>query len=267
MEFNLNDFVTTRSAPGIKWIDIVGYEKAGKTKTLVELSKHIPSLYVDFDLQGTKPYEGQFIQVAPTASVEGAARIISLVDFINKIMPNMEHMGKKILILDPINEFVDMVKDQLLAQFGVSDLADYKVTGMGNGWTILYNKIQTYFQTYFKAFDLVITVTHLKLDKYFAGDIAAIQGAKLDLVGKTQQFVQRNADVHLVFTSKKNEHGKWVTLINEDTANSMISVPLGCRDYKFLERLETGEDLIREVGKMFGKEIVISYSPNKEITL
>jgi len=267
MTFNIDEFVTNRTAPGIKWIDIVGYEKAGKTKTLVELAKHVPSLYVDFDIRGTKPYEGQFLQVGANGSEKKNDKIVPLVDFITKIMPHMHEMDKKILILDPVNEFVDMVKDQLMMQFGVDDLANYKVAGIGNGWNVLYSKISGYFQTFFKAYDLVITVTHLKLDKYSYGDTATIQGAKLDLTGKTLNFVQRNADAHLVFTAKKDEHGKWLTLVNEDTSSTMINIPLGCRDYKFLTRIETGEDLIREIGKMFGKDINISVSEQKEIIL
>lgn len=266
-DFDLNDIITTRVAPGIKWINIVGYEKAGKTRALVELAKHIPSLYVDLDFIGTKPYKGNFLRVGNETRLDGGEPVVGIVDFVSKVMPRMESMNKKILILDPVNEFVELIKSQLMSQFKVDDLKDYSVKGIGNGWVILYSKIQNYFQQFFKAFPLVITVTHLKLDKYFAGDVAAIQGAQLDLTGKTQQYVQRNADAHLVFTAREHEKGRWTTFVNEDNAMSMIKVPLGSRDYEFLKHVVTADDLIVEIGKMFGMDIVVSYPEPEAIRL
>jgi len=268
MTFNIDDYITTQTSPQLKWINIVGYEKAGKTKTLMELSKHLNTLYVDFDIvAGTKPYTGKVLRVGQPSHLPGE-RNISVVDFITQVIPEMKNMNKQILILDPVNEFVELVREQLMTQFGIDDLKNYRLAGVGNGWTVLYSKIQDYFQEFFAAFPIVITVTHLKLDKYFAGDVAAIQGAQLDLVGKIQQYVQRNADAHLVFTSKKDEHGKWMSVINEENSTSMIQVPLGCRDFAFLKRVTTGDDLIREIGLMFNKEIIIQNDqPLQEIKL
>lgn len=267
MPFSIEEMLTVTENPQIKWINIVGYEKAGKTKTLMELAKHIDCLYVDFDIvAGTKPYPGSVLRVGEPSYLPGE-KVVSVVDFITKVIPEMHKLNKKILILDPVNEFVDMVKDQLMGQFGVDDLKNYKMAGVGNGWNILYAKIQNYFAQFFAAFPLIITVSHLKLDKYFSGDTAAIQGAQLDFPGKTQQYVQRNADAHFVFTSKKDEHGKWMSMINEENSASMIQVPLGCRDFEFVHRVNTGDDLIIEIGKMFGKDITLTQPSRQEIKL
>ena len=225
----------------ISWMNIAGYQKSGKTTTLIELLKHVPGVLVDFE-KGTKAYKGKFIKI-------GENNLKMFFDFIEDCKRNRDH-GIEILVLDPFTKLVSMYTDHLMVKYNVSNLSDKKIAGVGNGWTILYQRFYKLMSDLWELFPLVLTVSHLKLDNNFT-DSKAVKIADLDLVGKLKNFVHREVDAHMVFTGGKDDEGSFITKVNDDSNSEIIQVPLGHRRYDFIENIRTNEDFIVEIAKLF----------------
>jgi hypothetical protein len=261
MTMDLSKYLTVSHTPTIKWIGVEGYDKSGKTKALIELSRHIPTLYVDFE-KGTGPYTGaEVLHVSP----EGGGGTISVKDFVNDVATQFASNNKyRILVLDPFTTFANYVMDALMKKMNVNNLADYTEKGIGNGWNVYYDKMISFMTKCMASFDLVITVSHLKLSEHYVTDAKKISIADVDLVGQFKQYVKRTANANFIFTSKVID-GKYTTLINNDKDGDVIRTLLGSRDYPFIQRINNEEDFLRELCLMFDIEYKPSLSERKEV--
>jgi len=241
----LDKYEQRNETPKIKWIDISGYTKSGKTSTLVELAKHVKLLHVDCE-NGTKPYIGNFCHIT-------ANNLADLPRLLQEAKQHPDQFDHVICVIDPWTKLVSMIADGLLKSSGKDNLKDISQAGVGNGWTLLYQKVIRLMERIWEVFPLVITVSHLRLDNNFT-DSKAVKIVDLDLMGKIKNFHLRECDCFFVFTSDTVD-GKFVTRVNDDQNSDLIKVPLGMRGYDFVERIKTSEDLIEEIGSWFGKEI------------
>lgn len=258
---DLSKYITVSHTPTIKWIGVEGYDKSGKTETLIELSRHIPTLYVDFE-KGTGPYINAEVM---HVSQEGSSDTISVINFMNEVVPQFASNSKyRILVLDPFTTLANYVMDALMRKMNVNNLADYTEKGIGNGWNVYYDKMITFITRCMASFDLVITVSHLKLSEHFITDAKKISIADIDLVGQFKQYVKRTANANFIFTSRIMD-GKYTTLINNDKDGDVIRTLLGSRDYPFIQRIKNRDDFLREICMMFDVEYKPSTVERKEI--
>ncbi len=250
-------FQQEREHPSIKWINIAGYEKSGKTSSLVELSKHVPMLIVDFE-QGTRPYAGNFLHVFDEHkyNAQGHLERMNVIDFMDMMISNKgSQIAEKIIVLDPWTTMTDKIMTACTKLWNVKKLVDHQVSGVGNGWSIMYNNINDFLSAIFETFPLLITVSHLKLDTNLgAQDSKLVRIADLDLIGKLKSLTHKKADAHLVFTGETID-GQFVTKINSNKNSDIINIPLGQRDYSFIRSMDTSVDFVKGMAGLFGVEL------------
>ena len=258
----LSDLTVNHVTPKLKWINLLGYNKSGKTKTLVKLSKLIPTFIIDADRVGSKPYIGAktFVHVGLDDTVDE----MSVLTFSKRILPEILVQNEyKIAVVDPVTSFFVYMQDSLMKGWNIKDLKDKQIEGLGNGWTYLYRRFETIMNQLFASFDLVITVSHLKMAQHYKGDSIKVSYGDINLIGQARDYVADKADCHLAFYDGVDEKGKHISKINWVDDTGLREINIGSRHYKFVERIKTDEDFLKEMCKMFN--VPYRHIPDEEV--
>jgi len=190
---NIEAMIDIQEKESIKWINITGATKVGKTEFLVKLAERKRVAIIDLE-KGTKVYKGSFV------------RAYNFDEFRQKIMwleKNLDTIKPDIIAVDPLSNLTQMIEDDYLHKNNIKNLADVPY---GKGWSDTRDILVKVIRRLYRLAPLLITISHIKsriLDES-RGNITYME---MDYTGKTKNWIQKEADAHAVFIRSKDADG------------------------------------------------------------
>lgn len=224
-----NSLATINTKPTLKWINITGAVKTGKTEFCVNLAEKLRTVYVDLEY-GTKAYKGSFIE---------ASNFVELRQKMMWVEANLDKIKPQVIVLDPIDKLADMITQYYLRENLIDNLGDVP---FGKGWSDTRDILSNFINKCFEIAPLVITITHLKLS---TSEVATsnITYLDMDLPGKTKSYVQNTVDSHIIFRRAVDDDGKPYLSVSVDPS-STNDLSFGGSRWKEMYDLKDSNDLM-----------------------
>jgi len=225
----------------LRWINISGTQKAGKTTFLAELQKQgFRIAHLDLE-DGTGSLEGG--RYLKPASLD-EFRKLSLY-----LAQNKDHLNLDIVAVDTMDVLYDWFQQEYLLDNRLLSLSEEKY---GKGWHEVRKSLMKSVRYLKQAAPLLITITHMKLT-VLQDNNKVITYEDMDLMGQTKTEVLYKADALLVFRTIRMEDGSIVLTVRTDQSSPNSISFAGARDDR-LYQVRTGPELIAYLSRMLGRE-------------
>jgi hypothetical protein len=178
-----------RTQKEMRWLNISGFNKCGKTDFAVSLMEKLRVVYLDLE-EGTKRFLGPFLM---------ASSLGELRDRYAFVRRNIQTIRPQVIIVDPFDRLYDWVEREYLQQNGLTVL-EWKNYGP------LRDKVAETLNAWKSLCPLLITITHLNLAA-IGKNSNQITYLDMNVNGKVKSWVQDTVDANMLFKRKVDDDG------------------------------------------------------------
>lgn len=213
----------------LRWLNIFGVGKCGKTTFAAQFMKEFRTLYFDTE-EGTN-----FIPDIKTIKVGNLQDMRKAFTFCHK---NLDKLQPDIAVIDTLDVLYEMVAKDYCAKNGISNISDVP---HGKGWHEVREIFSATIDSIRRLSPLLITITHVNL-KALGDESESHSFVDLDLPGKLKTYVQNTADANIQLMRKRDDEGNSYLGINLDTSLPHQFAVTGSRVPE-LHDIETADEL------------------------
>jgi hypothetical protein len=227
----------------VRWINILGYGKKGKTEFCIDLMRHLKTAYLDLD-NGTSLVPG-FMGF----KAESFEELRTKAGWINsrRVKDSQQQPIKlDLIVVDTLDAMLQLASRYYCEQNNLTSVGE---VSYGAGWEDVRVLFERTIDGIMSMCKLLITVTHLK-HSALGMDEERLSFFDMNLSGKVKQMVIDRVDANMVFTRAIDTSGQPYARVRIDNTNEGSTQFAGSRDPE-LYSIETAKDLKAYILRQF----------------